>query len=182
MILLLLGMKVDFDGACHVQYLLWNGPQQCIFCPPTGVYLRHLQHAMIDQGLDRFEMPKGGDGAHGVTRDGKNCIDEAMLSEIGDRYGGEDLDTFKNAALIEARYYMEKTRLEELILFAREMKYRKLGMAFCIGMENEARIIHNILKSDFEVHSVCCKVCGLDKDDFQLERINSEASRPQAIP
>jgi uncharacterized metal-binding protein len=67
---------------------------------------------------------------------------------------------------------MKKTRLEELILYADEMKYTKLGMAFCIGLENEARIIHKILERHFELHSVCCKVCGIDKKILGLERLH----------
>jgi len=64
----------------------------------------------------------------------------------------------KISAHIESRYYMEKTRLEELILYARGMGYEKLGIAFCIGLEKEAKIIHEILAQDFNVFSVRCRV------------------------
>ncbi|RLG23763.1 hypothetical protein DRN77_03830, partial [Methanosarcinales archaeon] len=40
-----------------------------------------------------------------------------------------------------------------------------------IGLSTEARIIHEILSRDFEVHSVCCKVGGIDKDDLGLVKI-----------
>lgn len=114
--------------------------------------------------------------------EGKNCIDEVLLPGILDRYSGEDLITFKKAAFIEARYYMKKTRLEELILYAKEMGYERLGIAFCIGMENEARVLHNILAPDFEVRSVCCKVCGLNKDDFDLEKLYGEGFEATCNP
>ena len=77
--------------------------------------------------------------------EGKVCIEEALLPKILETYSGKNLDTFKKAAFVEARYYMTMTRLEELKIFAKEMKYRKLGMAFCIGLENEARTVHKIL-------------------------------------
>jgi uncharacterized metal-binding protein len=114
--------------------------------------------------------------------EGKVCIEESLLPVITEKYAGEDLDAFRKAAFIEARYYMKKTRLQELILYAKEMKYTKLGMAFCIGMENEAKTVHKILTSDFDVHSVCCKVCGLSKDEFGLEKIHGEGFEATCNP
>jgi uncharacterized metal-binding protein len=69
---------------------------------------------------------------------------------------------------------MQLTRLEELILYAKEMGYKRLGIAFCIGLENEAKVIHELLAKEFEVHSVCCKACGIDKSEFGLERLHGE--------
>ena len=103
---------------------------------------------------------------------GKDCVQ--LKDEVERRYEGEDLRSMKVSSSIESRYYMEKTRLEELILYAKEMDYRCIGMAFCIGMEKEARIIQKILERGFTVHSVCCKVCGIDKDELGLERLHSK--------
>ncbi len=103
---------------------------------------------------------------------GKDCV--KLKEEVEKRYVEDDLRSMKVSTGIESRFYMEKTRLEELILYAKGMDYEKIGMAFCIGMEKEAKIIHKILEKDFEVHSVCCKVCGIDKDRFELERLHSK--------
>ena len=54
--------------------------------------------------------------------------------------------------------------------------------AICIGLENEARIIHKILAKDFEVHSVCCKVLGFNKDDFGLEKLHGEGFEAACNP
>ena len=43
-----------------------------------------------------------------------------------------------------------------------------------MGLAEEARILHKILSRDFEVHSVCCKVCGIDKSKFELDRLHPE--------
>ncbi|MEW5937270.1 MAG: DUF1847 domain-containing protein [Candidatus Thermoplasmatota archaeon] len=101
---------------------------------------------------------------------GKDCV--GLRDEAKKRYVGHDLESMKVSTEIEARYYMQKTRLEELILYAREMKYDKIGVAFCIGLEKEARIIHKLLEKEFVVHSVCCKVCGIDKKLFGLKRLH----------
>ena len=104
--------------------------------------------------------------------EGKDCTDEEITKQTKEMYKDNNYELMKSACHIEAEYYMKKTRLEELILFAKKMDYKRLGMAFCIGLEKEARVIHEILSKDFEVHSVCCKVCGLDKDDFDLQKLH----------
>lgn len=101
---------------------------------------------------------------------GKDCT--IIKEESANEYAGENLKSMKNSASIESQYYMKKTRLEELILYAKSMDYRSLGVAFCIGLEKEAEVFHTILSKDFEVHSVCCKVCGIDKNMFDLERLH----------
>ena len=103
---------------------------------------------------------------------GIECPMSTSALSSGEMYKGESYKIFKTAAHIEAAYYMRKTRLEELILFAEEMGYERLGIAFCIGLEKEARIIYEILAREFDVHSACCKVCGFDKDRFNIEKLH----------
>jgi uncharacterized metal-binding protein len=76
------------------------------------------------------------------------------------------------ASAIEARYYSKETRLGEIILFAKELGYQRIGLAFCIGLSEEAKTIENILSEHFQVVSVCCKVSGINKKDFGLRRIS----------
>lgn len=102
-------------------------------------------------------------------REGKDC--STIKADV--EYTGRNLESMKISAQIESRYYMEKTRLEELILYAGGMGYEKLGIAFCIGLEKEAKVIHKILAQDFKVFSVCCKVCGIDKDSYGLEKLHN---------
>jgi len=76
---------------------------------------------------------------------------------------------------IEAEHYMKMTRIEELALFAEKMEMKKLGIAFCVGLSSEARTISDILtKKGFEVHSVCCKVCGIDKRELGVMRMSED--------
>lgn len=53
------------------------------------------------------------------------------------------------------------------------MGCKRIGLAFCIGLAEEAKVINEILSKHFEVASVCCKLCGLPKEDFGLEKIKS---------
>ena len=56
-------------------------------------------------------------------------------------------------------------RILELIKFAQKCGYRKLGLAFCSGLSNEARMLTEILENNgFEVVSVVCKVGVIPKE------------------
>jgi len=100
-------------------------------------------------------------------RQGKNCTSTATEIDYSQAKA-----TMRIAAEIESRY-MELTRLEELILFCEKMKFKKIGIAFCIGLAAEARVVHRILARGhgFTVYSVCCKVGGTDKSDLGLVKI-----------
>jgi uncharacterized metal-binding protein len=56
-------------------------------------------------------------------------------------------------------------RILELIEFAQKCGYKKLGLAFCVGLANEARVLTEILENKgFEVVSVRCKVGAIPKE------------------
>ncbi|MDI9462755.1 MAG: DUF1847 domain-containing protein [Bacillota bacterium] len=55
------------------------------------------------------------------------------------------------AARIEGEHYLEYTRLEEIIAFCREMGYRQIGIAHCVGLTREAKLLRDILKDFFAV-------------------------------
>ena len=104
--------------------------------------------------------------------DGKDCFDRADRNK--EIYKNERISQLHRAAsAIEARHYCKEPRLREIMLFAKELGCSKIGLAFCIGLESEAKIISQILAQEFEVISVCCKVCGISKSDFKLEQISS---------
>ncbi|MEA2076103.1 MAG: DUF1847 domain-containing protein [Euryarchaeota archaeon] len=107
---------------------------------------------------------------------GKDCTDIAEEAKVAykDKGDAEVLKSLRVSARIESRYYMKKTRIEEVIQYAQEMGYKRVGVAFCIGLEKEAEILCSILSQYFEVSSVCCKVCGIDKSYFELERLRKD--------
>ena len=104
-------------------------------------------------------------------REGEDCF--AKADEHLELYKNEIAKLHKAGSAIEARHYCKKTRFEEIVLFAKELDCRKIGLAFCIGLSDEAKIVHGILSKHFKVISVCCKVCGLMKNDFGLEKVSS---------
>ena len=61
-------------------------------------------------------------------------------------------------------------RIEELVLFAHKCGYKRLGLAFCAGLHNEATILTEILENKgFEVVSVRCKVSGTPKERIGIK-------------
>ena len=58
-----------------------------------------------------------------------------------------------------------KTRVEETIEFSRRMGFHRLGLVFCTGVREEARVLADILEGHgFEVVGVACKVGGVPKE------------------
>jgi len=58
-----------------------------------------------------------------------------------------------------------KTRIQETIEFARKLGCRKLGLAFCGGLQKEAGLVADILESQgFSMASVACNCGGVPKE------------------
>lgn len=87
------------------------------------------------------------------------------------------------SAEVEFEGYCSWTRVEEIIYFARKIGAKKIGIANCIGLLNEARIFARILrKNGFEPYSVICKVAGYAKSSIgipkQCEEIGASMCNP----
>jgi uncharacterized metal-binding protein len=88
-----------------------------------------------------FEIYKGDD-------------EDARISRAATRVEGLCYEHVTGSDAVHARW----TRVEDTIAFARLMGYRKIGIATCIGLLDEAHRLSLILKAQgFEPLSVCCK-------------------------
>ena len=62
-----------------------------------------------------------------------------------------------------------KTRIVEICEFAQRMGYKRLGIAFCAGLVNEAAVVEKIFKKNgLEVISVLCKAGRTPKEQIGL--------------
>lgn len=79
-----------------------------------------------------------------------------------------------------------KTRLQETIEFANKMEFKRLGIAFCGGLREEARILAEVLKGQkFEVASVICMVGRTPKEFLgiaQNQKIQADRFEPMCSP
>lgn len=63
-----------------------------------------------------------------------------------------------------------KSRVEEVMEFAKRMGYRRLGIAYCAGVQFEAGLLVPILENrGFEVISVSCKCGSVPKEELGIE-------------
>lgn len=68
------------------------------------------------------------------------------------------------SAEVEFEGYCQWTRVQEIMEFSRKIGAKKIGIAYCIGLQNEARIFASILrKNGFVPYAVICKVAGKPK-------------------
>ncbi len=117
--------------------------------------------------MERDRLPHCARCDRKECRNGKDCF--SLAREHAELYADGDIGRFHSAAAgIEAKHYGNKTRLGEIIEFARYLGCERVGLAFCVGLAEEARVIETILARQFDVVSVCCKVCGIDKKQFDL--------------
>ena len=79
------------------------------------------------------------------------------------------LQLARESALVEAEGYMRWTRVEETMEFARRIGVKKLGVAFCVGLRDEARLLSRVLAANgFEVESVACKTGSIPKEELGI--------------
>ena len=73
------------------------------------------------------------------------------------------------SAEVEFEGYCQWTRVQEIMEFARKIGARKIGIANCIGLIREARIVAKILRANgFEPYAVVCKVEGRAKSSVGI--------------
>ena len=89
-----------------------------------------------------------------------------------ERYKDEDNHKVMVAsAEVEYEGYGKWTRVQEIMEFARKIGAKKIGIANCIGLQNEARIFAKILRHNgFEAYSVICKVAGKAKSSVGIPK------------
>jgi len=124
-----------------------KGPR---FCPTT------TREEIIDRSLQEYGKPQI-----------KEFARQASIQE-GECYANRDRKPYV--------MHPTKPRIVEIMEFADKMAYKKLGVAFCGGVTNEAGILTEILeKHGFTVVDVSCKLGGIPKEWIGLreeEKIN----------
>jgi len=138
-----------------------------------------------------FENGKGARGCPTLLR-------EDILKESLKEYERPEIYEFaRNASIQEGECYANKvdnpfvleptkTRIEEICEFAHKLGYRKLGLAFCIGLAAEAACVEKIFISrGFTVVSVVCKagralkeILDISPEDFVMPPLKEPMCNP----
>ncbi len=98
--------------------------------------------------------------------------DKDFVQEVVKLYGEEENHKVMEAAAgVECDFYCQKTRVEEVIEFAKRIGAKKIGIATCAGLIRETGILTRILRHHgFEVYGVACKAGAVKKVDAGLPK------------
>jgi len=133
---------------------------RCIKC--TVFVCEHPEQAPVGSKLDFCPMN----------------VEKDILMKAAKEYEKPDVRRLAHAsALVESEGYMKWTRVEDTMEFAKKMNFARLGVACCIGLAQEGKVLTDILESNgFKVTSVFCKTGGVPKEELGLK--DSEKVRP----
>ena len=88
---------------------------------------------------------------------------------MGEYQKEENVGLTLESALVEKEGYCRWNRVREVIELSRRMGYKKIGVAFCVGLKKEAKIFCKILRErGFDVEAVSCKNGAYDKTDLDI--------------
>ncbi|OJU11246.1 MAG: hypothetical protein BGN88_05810 [Clostridiales bacterium 43-6] len=75
----------------------------------------------------------------------------------------------KTSAEVEGVFYGKLTRVEEVVEFYHRMGAKKVGIASCMGLMAETRLLTKIFdKRGIHYYTVCCKVGAIDKSEIGI--------------
>ena len=81
----------------------------------------------------------------------------------------QERDGYANRELGYAKVRPAKPRIEEILDFIGKMGYRKIGLAFCLGLRSEAMIVERFFSNHgLVMASVICKVGQVAKEELGL--------------
>lgn len=110
----------------------------------------------------------------------------ALLADAKERLKEETNREMAQAVARTWKEYGKLTRVEETMEYARIRGFKKLGIAFCIGLSEEAEKLTNLLMNEkFDVVSVCCMCGAMSSDDIGLaeeDKIIPGSRQPMCNP
>ena len=125
-----------------------------------------MQHTCVDCGTQNCKFK---DRTYPEFCPTTNLKDEDLQWAL-ERYDeGRNHDIMVASAEVEFEGYCQWTRVQEIMEFARKIGAKKIGIANCIGLINEARIFAKILRANgFEAYAIICKVAGTAKSSIGI--------------
>jgi uncharacterized metal-binding protein len=96
---------------------------------------------------------------------------ESERAELVALYAGDTLDAIiaRAAAEVEGKYYCQLNRIEETVAFARRIGATRIGVATCLGLIDETKILVDVLRlAGFETRTALCKVGSIDKGEIGI--------------
>lgn len=96
---------------------------------------------------------------------------EWLKEAISEYKQPENQKIAQTAAHVEKTGYCQWTRLQEIAEFAKFAGFSKLGLAFCSGLHQEARVVADYFKNQgFTVVSGVCCTGGIEKETVGIAK------------
>lgn len=106
-----------------------------------------------------------------TTKDNEGHPIADDIADITQQLQGDDLDAViaRASAEVEGLFYGKLTRVEEIIEFAHRIGAKKIGIATCAGLIEEAKLFAQILTAKgLDYYSAICKVGAVDKTEIGI--------------
>jgi uncharacterized metal-binding protein len=170
------GVEIIDNVAGSIQELL-AALQTGVLCPgfglagPSDSVLGERANLPILQGLDDGRAREGDAQAKCGPVDCLACRDwrclqgercELVSSAVAGHTVDRETERMFEAALdISSEEERTLCRLSELIYFCLEMRYQRIGVAFCTDLQKPTEILVRVLRRFAKVYPVCCKIGGV---------------------
>jgi len=106
-------------------------------------------------------------------REGESCgIENFERNEVRNEYYTEENQKILSAAasLVDNGRAGSLSRIQEIIEFIQKMDYKKIGLAYCYGMEETAKSLKNLFReNNIKLTSVSCTVGALAQDEINAD-------------
>lgn len=136
-----------------------NKPKQCLTCADCRVKAC-------------FNKEEGKYPAFCLTK----SVDKELLKEAKELYLNDEINQrlAQVGAEIEGQFYGKYTRVQETIEFIKRYGAKKVGIATCVGLLNEAGIFASLLrKHNIEYYAVGCKIGAIEKSEIGIPKENT---------
>lgn len=145
----------------------------------------------VIQKACRFEDGKGPSACPTVYK--KDVIEKVLkaydqpeINEFARQASIQEGACYANRNIKPYTMHPTKPRLQEVMEFCERMEYKRLGLAFCGGLTNEAELLCEVLeKNEFQIVSVSCKCGGIPKEKIGVkdeEKIRIGGFEPMCNP
>jgi uncharacterized metal-binding protein len=69
------------------------------------------------------------------------------------------------------------SRLQEIIAFIKSMSYKKVGLAYCYGMEKDAKLLKDIFQTEgIRLRAVSCTIGGINQNQIDSSSCTEKVS------
>lgn len=106
-----------------------------------------------------------------ICRDGEQCAVVSFDKQsVIDSYKKDQNIVQAAAKLVDHGRAGTLSRLQEMIEFSKLMNYKTIGLAYCYGMENDAKAVVDLLKAEgLKVEAASCTVGGVTQNEVNID-------------